>query len=185
MACVWYGVQSWIGGQCVTLMIRAIVSLDKVDVSSHHRTLLTTTCSGRRSILSTTESLDQARPLEILLASSFSGSGLYQPFTSQSTRFDISLQSRHTLCHVLAWPFLAGPLQEHMESVLVSTMDENAFCYAMILTSFSCSSTSDINRIETSLGLDLGNHEFHCQFCNSHCQRLVSVTEPAKAVLHG
>ncbi|EHY53623.1 uracil permease [Exophiala dermatitidis] len=24
MACVWYGVQSWIGGQCVTLMIRAI-----------------------------------------------------------------------------------------------------------------------------------------------------------------
>ena len=24
MACVWYGVQSWIGGQCVTIMIRAI-----------------------------------------------------------------------------------------------------------------------------------------------------------------
>ncbi|KIW58311.1 hypothetical protein PV05_02840 [Exophiala xenobiotica] len=24
MACVWYGVQSWIGGECVTLMIRAI-----------------------------------------------------------------------------------------------------------------------------------------------------------------
>ncbi|PGH17589.1 hypothetical protein AJ80_04768 [Polytolypa hystricis UAMH7299] len=24
MACVWYGVQSWIGGQCVTLMIRSI-----------------------------------------------------------------------------------------------------------------------------------------------------------------
>ena len=24
MACIWYGVQSWIGGQCVTLMIRAI-----------------------------------------------------------------------------------------------------------------------------------------------------------------
>ena len=24
MACIWYGVQSWIGGECVTLMIRAI-----------------------------------------------------------------------------------------------------------------------------------------------------------------
>ncbi|KAF2667229.1 hypothetical protein BT63DRAFT_333246 [Microthyrium microscopicum] len=26
MACIWYGVQSWIGGECVTLMIRAIWS---------------------------------------------------------------------------------------------------------------------------------------------------------------
>ncbi|PGH13911.1 hypothetical protein AJ79_03326 [Helicocarpus griseus UAMH5409] len=26
MACIWYGVQSWIGGQCVTLMIRSIWS---------------------------------------------------------------------------------------------------------------------------------------------------------------
>ncbi|MCJ1254649.1 hypothetical protein MMC24_002464 [Lignoscripta atroalba] len=26
MACIWYGVQAWIGGQCVTLMIRAIWS---------------------------------------------------------------------------------------------------------------------------------------------------------------
>ena len=26
MACIWYGVQAYIGGQCVTLMIRAIVS---------------------------------------------------------------------------------------------------------------------------------------------------------------
>jgi NCS1 family nucleobase:cation symporter-1 len=24
MACIWYGVQSWIGGQCVYLMIRSI-----------------------------------------------------------------------------------------------------------------------------------------------------------------
>ena len=24
MSCIWYGVQSWIGGECVTLMIRAI-----------------------------------------------------------------------------------------------------------------------------------------------------------------
>lgn len=24
MACIWYGVQSWIGGECVTLMIRSI-----------------------------------------------------------------------------------------------------------------------------------------------------------------
>jgi NCS1 family nucleobase:cation symporter-1 len=24
MACIWYGVQAWIGGECVQLMIRAI-----------------------------------------------------------------------------------------------------------------------------------------------------------------
>ena len=26
MACIWYGVQAWIGGECVQLMISAIVS---------------------------------------------------------------------------------------------------------------------------------------------------------------
>jgi len=41
MACIWYGVQSWVGGECVTLMIRAIwpsyTNLQEVTFSGTNR----------------------------------------------------------------------------------------------------------------------------------------------------
>jgi nucleobase:cation symporter-1, NCS1 family len=42
MACIWYGVQAWIGGECITLVIRAIwpqyVSVPSDSVSIANKT---------------------------------------------------------------------------------------------------------------------------------------------------
>jgi hypothetical protein len=47
MACIWYGVQAWIGGECVQLMIRAIWSNWR-DVSFKHVPFCETSLTLRR-----------------------------------------------------------------------------------------------------------------------------------------
>jgi hypothetical protein len=47
MACIWYGVQSWIGGTCVYLMIRSIWNSWRNVCMLSSLNLTTLTCTGR------------------------------------------------------------------------------------------------------------------------------------------
>jgi nucleobase:cation symporter-1, NCS1 family len=53
MACVWYGVQSWIGGTCVYLMIRSIwPSWDKYGDNGPRNTMSASSGTNTRDFVS-------------------------------------------------------------------------------------------------------------------------------------
>lgn len=88
MACIWYGVQAWIGGECVRLMISAI---------------------WPSFTTSPTASQTQAPTLETSYRSSSSGLARSQQSGSQSTRSDISSPSKQSSPPQLASHSSSGP----------------------------------------------------------------------------
>lgn len=98
-ACIWYGVQAYIGGHCVYLMIRSIWKAWVSDSLYFPRnTMFILTVSFRTVTRFPTPSLLHQAPRQpILSLSSSSGSAHCPPSGSLSTKSAICLPSRPTL----------------------------------------------------------------------------------------
>ena len=102
-ACIWYGVQSYIGGHCVYLMIRAIwkswVGHPANSGSSAKRPRLTSRCLYRTGTPSQTHSPPTPeRRRRTTSPSSCFGYALCQPSGFQWKRSDISLPLNRLWC---------------------------------------------------------------------------------------
>lgn len=116
MACIWYGVQSYIGGRCVYIMIRSM-SLNWVRhdcfyiriTMSKNRTKMVNHCH-RIAIESPTLLRRAPAPqLPTTPHSSYSGWYPYPPSGFPFTRFGICSRSRRTLFPSLPSPSSSGP----------------------------------------------------------------------------
>lgn len=120
-ACIWYGVQSYIGGHCVYIMIRAIWT-SWVSKPSQDSLLTISDILARTVTSSPTRSRKApARQQPITPRSSSSGSAHYPPSGSPSTKSAISSRSRPTLSPLPALPSSSGPLSAPVVSVPSST----------------------------------------------------------------
>lgn len=143
MACIWYGVQSYIGGQCVTLMIRSIVSRPQ-PFSTEHR-------SSYKSSVAFLQRHSQ----------------WHRGLRHHHKRFCriFPIQSGVPPCHMV--PRAQDPSPFHCKGVLCSS---GWHCLLHLGHRScqrhwsNCSTTCRGLWIQAGMGLDLGNCKYHTRF---------------------
>lgn len=129
MACIWYGVQAWIGGTCVYLMIRSIWNNWR-DVCLYFRypkySLTIYRLISQTLVQVVSRMVFPVRELILLPLSPSSSSGwdLFHSSGPQFTRFDICSPSRRTLYLPLVSLSSSGLSCEPRVSVPLSTSQE-------------------------------------------------------------